>query len=132
MESQTAGRRRRPDDTPETARAALRIPRGLLGPIVTTGAQDPKEKAPRHPRRLRGAIGGIVVEARAAILRARRPERQQQVDQVEDVDGVIAYGHGPKCVATAATSWPLTTPSPFTSHGQFSGSSHGPRLLVTA
>ena len=42
------------------------------------------------------------------------------------------YGHGPKCVATAATSCPLTTPSPLTSHGQFSGSSHGPRLLVTA
>ncbi len=90
MESQTAGRRRRPDDTPETARASLRIPRGLLGPIVTTGVQDRKEKAPRHPRReLRGAIGGIVVEARAVILRARRPERQQQVDQVQHVDGAV-------------------------------------------
>jgi len=37
----------------------------------------------------------------------------------------LNHGHGPKCLATAATSWPLTIPSPLTSSGQ---PSHGPAV----
>ncbi len=40
----------------------------------------------------------------------------------------LLQGHGPKCIATAATSLPLTIPSPLTSHGQLSGSLQGPKL----
>ena len=47
----------------------------------------------------------------------------QQDQQVEDADRAVCraagsehqrcvHGHGPKCVATAAASCPLTTPSP--------------------
>ena len=48
-----------------------------------------------------------------------------------DMDLIVRradHGHGPKCVATAAASWPFTKPSPFTSSAH---PSQGPKFSWT-